>query len=736
MSDTVQYVTCGQMKELEEKADGAGLSYYQMMENAGGAAAEYITEHWDKCSVEVFCGKGNNGGDGFVVARKLYVSGYNVTVILVDGEPVTPDAIINYELVQRLPVEIVDMSDPGGYMSLFSEAPHLIVDAVYGTGFRGHLQDNGLKAAMYINKHKSLGTRIISLDIPSGLGGDMMEIEPECGDAVRADVTIAFHAGKPVHLADGADAFCGETVIADIGIDEAIEAAEAALEEVQNPEEPLPAEEPAEAEPVEEEAGEEPDPEEPEPAETETPAVDRKKLKKLEEILDGYGSMLLALSGGVDSVFLLAFAYRHWGDDRIAAVTATGPYFDKEEVEYAREICSRLGISHKIFDAGYVLDMVKDNPEDRCYCCKREIFSAVRSMARMAGSTAADGTNVDDTEDYRPGCRALQELEIASPLLEAGLTKAEIREALKEICEEDREIGKALEFTEMGRPVNIWEKPAFACLASRIPYGEEINERKLEAIRISEQWLKVRGFDQVRVRCHEISGTTPDGQPAVMARIELLPEDIERFLCLKDDAEWSFRRMGFSYVTLDLGGYEKGKMNRGIPEGTPAAAATGERLQEQETVVRGRSDSEAMEALHKQIDDFIRETENRDYTFSDLVEIIGRLREPDGCPWDREQTHESLKKHLVEEANEALEAIDEGDMDHLCEELGDVLLQVVLHARIASEDGAFTIDDVIRKEASKMVRRHPHVFGDIKVDGLEEQLDLWEEIKKREKLLK
>ena len=119
--------------------------------------------------------------------------------------------------------------------------------------------------------------------------------------------------------------------------------------------------------------------------------------------------------------------------------------------------------------------------------------------------------------------------------------------------------------------------------------------------------------------------------------------------------------------------------------------------------------------------------------FDEFVETIATLRAPGGCPWDQEQTHESMKKCLIDEAEEVLEAIDAKDDDNLCEELGDVLLQVVMHAQIAAEEGRFTIEDVIRGVNDKMIRRHPHVFGDVKVDSLEDQLKLWEEIKAKEK---
>lgn len=119
--------------------------------------------------------------------------------------------------------------------------------------------------------------------------------------------------------------------------------------------------------------------------------------------------------------------------------------------------------------------------------------------------------------------------------------------------------------------------------------------------------------------------------------------------------------------------------------------------------------------------------------FDEFVDTIATLRAPGGCPWDMEQTHESMKKCLMDEAGEVLDAIDAKDDENLCEELGDVLLQVVMHAQIAAEEGRFTIEDVIRVVNDKMIRRHPHVFGDVKVDSLEDQLKLWEEIKTKEK---
>ncbi|MBR0127020.1 MAG: NAD(P)H-hydrate epimerase [Firmicutes bacterium] len=217
------FVTCGQMKVLEKRADADGLSYYQMMENAGTRASEIIMEAGKPCRAFIFCGKGNNGGDGFVVARKLQEAGYDVTVILADGEPKTADAVTNYGLI-RDKSKVVDISsaqpEAGGDAALLAGAPDIIVDAMYGTGFRGQLKDGGLKAAKYINEAKAKGAKVFALDIPSGLGGDLTDEEGVDENTVQADRTITFHACKPVHIQAFAEKYCGETMVADIGIDE------------------------------------------------------------------------------------------------------------------------------------------------------------------------------------------------------------------------------------------------------------------------------------------------------------------------------------------------------------------------------------------------------------------------------------------------------------------------------------------------------------------------------------
>lgn len=274
------------------------------------------------------------------------------------------------------------------------------------------------------------------------------------------------------------------------------------------------------------------------------------KLKKLTAILTGYGQMLIALSGGVDSVFLLVFAGNVLGSDNVAALTASGPHFAPDEVQYAVRLCDQLGISHKIIKTDEILPLIEDNSPDRCYICKKAIFSQLKERAEIMGSVLADGTNLDDMDDYRPGHRALCELGISSPLKDAGLTKSEIREALKLMGSEDNTIAAALTL-ENGMP--IWEKPAFACLASRIPYGERITCEKLDAVYNAEVFMRSLGFRQVRVRHH-----------GDVARIEILPADRHRLFdeALMDKVNEEIKRCGFRYASLDLGGYKMGNLNK------------------------------------------------------------------------------------------------------------------------------------------------------------------------------
>jgi len=266
------------------------------------------------------------------------------------------------------------------------------------------------------------------------------------------------------------------------------------------------------------------------------------KLQQLKQILLSHAPLAIAFSGGVDSTFLLGYAHRVLGD-QVIAVTANAPNFAPDEIAYAKSFCKSNGIRHIVVHLGdEILDSFAKNSPDRCYICKKAIFSNLQ--AQLDGMTLADGTNADDALDYRPGTKALQELGILNPLKDAGLTKLEIRQGLR--------------FIPGGE--QIWDKPAFACLASRIPYGEHITPEKLKAIYTVEKALQAYGFAQVRVRCH---GKLDQNAASAIARIEVLPEDREKFFdtALMDKIDVIAREAGFAYVALDLAGYKMGNLN-------------------------------------------------------------------------------------------------------------------------------------------------------------------------------
>lgn len=258
-------------------------------------------------------------------------------------------------------------------------------------------------------------------------------------------------------------------------------------------------------------------------------------LKQLKDNIEKTGSLAVAYSGGVDSTFLLKVAHEVL-KDKVIAVTARSSTYPEREFKEAVEFTRSAGIRHVIIESEELdLKGFTDNPPDRCYLCKHELFSKIKGVAEENQvQFIAEGSNIDDLDDYRPGMRAIKELGIISPLNDAGLGKDAIRKLSK----------------QMGLPT--WDKPAFACLASRFPYGEKITRQKLAMIDKAEQYLLDLGFIMVRVRHH---GDT--------ARIEVGEDERPRFfnLTLMDTIYRKFREIGFAYTALDLKGYRTGSMN-------------------------------------------------------------------------------------------------------------------------------------------------------------------------------
>ncbi|MCA1718162.1 MAG: ATP-dependent sacrificial sulfur transferase LarE [Actinobacteria bacterium] len=259
-----------------------------------------------------------------------------------------------------------------------------------------------------------------------------------------------------------------------------------------------------------------------------------KGLEELESIVAPYGSALVAFSGGVDSSLALAISARALPKGKVLAVTSNNETYLPSELDLARDFAASLGVEHLVVNTRELDDPnYASNPTNRCYFCKSTLYS---DLARIAGkkgyACVVDGANKDDEGDYRPGRKAAKELGVVSPLALAGVGKAEVRE-----------LARHLELPS-------WDKPALACLSSRFPYGQEITPEKLAQVARAEEFMRSRGYEQVRVRHH-----------GEIARLEVGAQEMERAFAEREEISAELRAAGFLYVTLDLAGYTSGSLN-------------------------------------------------------------------------------------------------------------------------------------------------------------------------------
>ena len=275
--------------------------------------------------------------------------------------------------------------------------------------------------------------------------------------------------------------------------------------------------------------------------------LDRKE-GYLRALLATFDSLIVAFSGGVDSAYL-AWASTQVLGPAALCVTAESPSYPDRHRQLAYRLARDHRLHHEVIHTAELSrPEYRANPSNRCYYCKHELYSVLSALARTRGFDAiADGSNADDRADYRPGRQAAREFGVRSPLDDADLTKADIRELSR----------------RAGLPT--WDEPASACLSSRIPYNFEVTDEKLRMIERAEQAVHALGFRVCRVRHHD-AGEEAEGRGQWMARVEIGRDELPRAANPDVTARLvtELRAIGYAHVTIDPRGYRMGSLNEGL----------------------------------------------------------------------------------------------------------------------------------------------------------------------------
>jgi uncharacterized protein len=265
-----------------------------------------------------------------------------------------------------------------------------------------------------------------------------------------------------------------------------------------------------------------------------------KKIQTLRKILKSYKSVLVAHSGGSDSSFLLKAAIDFLGSDKVLAVTVKSEFIPEKKIAEAKSVAEAIGARWITIDIPVLSEsnLIK-NPTNRCYICKKTILKSLKKIAKKEGfNQVIEGTIIEDSEGYRPGVKAVRELKVKNPLIEAGFSKEEIRKFSRKLS------------------LPTWDKPSFTCLATRFPYGTRLTKKNLEKVATAEDFLASKTFKQFRVRDH-----------GNIARIEVPEKDFDKLLSQRENIIAEFKKIGYDYITLDIEGYRSGSMDIVIENG-------------------------------------------------------------------------------------------------------------------------------------------------------------------------